>query len=299
MNYDFIFLGSKLFGLEVLKEAYISTVSNSWLVICPDDSRDSRSQYLGFESFCKLNSIDLIVANSRTSAEEVLTNNSASAALVCGWYWLIPSFILNSFPLGVWGIHDSKLPEYRGGSPLVWALINGEESVGSSLFQITEGMDSGDIIAQVEEVVLKQDDILSISNRLHSRMILEVKEKWPLILTGNLARTKQDETKATYCGQRIPEDGEINWNLPAKEVNNFIRAQCHPYPGAFTYDNGNKIVIQSCDVVPNRYIGTPGQILAISENTVTVSCGQSSAISISKANLVLNDYKLTFNSRLG
>ena len=55
-----------------------------------------------------------------------------------------------SVRLGVWGIHNSLLPKYRGGSPLVWQLINSEKVVGSSFFKFTSGMDDGVILDQVK-----------------------------------------------------------------------------------------------------------------------------------------------------
>ena len=47
-------------------------------------------------------------------------------------------------------IHPSKLPEYRGPSPLFWQLRDGLSIVGATLHHMTSSIDSGDIVSQTE-----------------------------------------------------------------------------------------------------------------------------------------------------
>jgi len=61
--------------------------------------------------------------------------------------------------------------------------------------------------------------------------------------SGELARAKQDENQATYFGKRTPDDGKIDWNWQRERIHNWVRAQADPYPGAFTYLSGMKVII--------------------------------------------------------
>ena len=168
--------------------------------------------------------------------------------LVIGWYYMVPKQIRELAPLGCAGMHASLLPKYRGGAPLVWAMINGETKTGLSFFYLDEGTDTGDIIAQ-QEIEIKDDDhIKEVLLKVNDAALRILKTYIPMLANGSASRNKQNEDEATYFPQRKPEDGEIDWNRSPVEIYNFIRAQSKPYPGAFTKINGKKITIWNADI---------------------------------------------------
>jgi len=63
-------------------------------------------------------------------------------------------------------MHASLLPDYSGGAPLVWAMINGEKRTGITLFQMGDGVDSGPIVGQAEEPILDNDTIETLYARI-------------------------------------------------------------------------------------------------------------------------------------
>lgn len=168
--------------------------------------------------------------------------------LVIGWYYMVPKQIRELAPLGCAGMHASLLPRYRGGAPLVWAMINGETKTGLSFFYLDEGTDTGDIIAQEEIEINRDDHIKDILEKVTDAALKIIKKYVPLLANGNAPKLKQNENDATYVPQRKPEDGEIDWTRSAEEIYNFIRAQSKPYPGAFTIINGKKIKIWNADI---------------------------------------------------
>jgi methionyl-tRNA formyltransferase len=285
--YDSVFLGSKLFGLNVFRAAFQSNPSAKWLVICPDDAINERSVKELFTNTCAELGVDLEFASTRVEAKNLLDQVNAQKALVCGWYWILSQETLQNFPHGVWGIHNSLLPKYRGGSPLVWALIQGERQVGSSLFRLSSELDSGPILGQVSTVVTEEDNVLTVETRLNAQIIEVIRDRWRSIGIEDLTKElrEQDHTCATYCGQRIPSDGNINWNQPAGQVHNFIRAQTTPYPRAFTFLGSNKIFFPSALLELSEYVGTPGQVVKIDEDFYWITCGHKSAIRVPKASL--------------
>jgi methionyl-tRNA formyltransferase len=179
---------------------------------------------------------------------------------------------------GFLGMHNSSLPKYRGGSPLVWTMINGEKQAGLSLFSFTKGIDEGDIWAQESVEIGPDDYIADILMKLEAKAIALLREKYLDILNGKLKPVPQNHNLATYCAMRIPEDGLIDWHKPSQGVYNFIRAQSDPYPGAFTISEGKKLIIWRAHPSPITYYGTPGQVARISPDGVYVICGDNTPL---------------------
>jgi len=198
--------------------------------------------------------------------------------MVSGWYWLLSPGILTSVQHGFIGSHYSLLPKYRGGSPLVWALINGEPEVGVSFFSFVEGVDAGRIWAQ-ERVTVGPDDYVSdVLTRLEAATLATLDARYRAILSGEVQPVDQDHRGATYCAMRSPCDGQIYWRASAADVYNFIRAQSQPYPGAFTWLEGTKLTIWRARQDPAIHYGTPGQVAMVSPAGVHVICGDHRAI---------------------
>lgn len=165
-----------------------------------------------------------------------------------GWYFLLPGPLREQFKLGVVGLHNGPLPRYRGGSPLVWTLLNGEPSATVSLFYLEEGIDTGDIVAQQTFRLEATEAIGSATERATEIGKQLLVEYVPAIMDGSAPRIPQDHSQATYYPPRAPEDGRIDWALSAEEVERCIRAQSRPYPGAWTEIHGKKLTILDANV---------------------------------------------------
>lgn len=172
--------------------------------------------------------------------------------VVIGWYHLIPARVRVLAPLGTVGIHWSLLPKYRGGSPLVWAMINGERETGASLFYLEDKVDTGDLIAQERVVIAEHEEVGDLIRKLNEVSGKMAVEHVPQILNGTAKRRQQDESAATYFPPRSPKDGEIDWSWPARRIYDFIRAQTLPYPCAFTFWKGCLIKIVKATLRPQR-----------------------------------------------
>jgi methionyl-tRNA formyltransferase len=166
--------------------------------------------------------------------------------VVVGWFHIVPKVIRDMAPAV--GIHASLLPKYRGGAPLVWAMINGEKRTGVTLFHMEEDVDSGDIIAQKHFDITQEDNIATMIEKaeMHSKELL--KEYLPKIVDGSANRIRQDEAKATHYPQRSPEDGRIDWSWPKSRIEAFIRSQTKPYPGAFIDVGKYRVRIWDADI---------------------------------------------------
>lgn len=276
LDYDYVFLGSKKLGLDMFKAAYAQTFNQKWLVICPDDTRDQRSVFFEFSELCQDLNVEFKIAQSASNLDTLI--EPARVALVCGWYWILPSRILEIFSQGVWGVHHSLLPKFRGGSPLVWALMLGEETVGSSFFRISEGIDSGGILAQVKTRVADSDNIGSLLGRLNDLAVGMVTDYWPRILAGSFELLIQDESSASHYPIRSEKDGQLEWSRPSREIYNFVRAQTSPYPGAYSFHGGQKVRIMSCQLSLDKNVSPPGHWKRLPNGSISIACGQATEV---------------------
>jgi len=175
-------------------------------------------------------------------------------------------------PAGCLNLHGSLLPKYRGRCPVNWVLIHGEKETGVTLHYMTPKPDDGDIVGQ-EAVSIGDDDtatalyekLIPAAGRLLDRVL-------PLILAGTAPRVPQDHSQASYFGGRRPEDGLIDWRQDATRVRNLIRAVTRPYPGAFTFRHGRKLLVWAATVVDPAASASAGAVLA--STPLIVSCGK-------------------------
>ena len=123
-----------------------------------------------------------------------------------------------------------------------------KEKTGVSLFYLEAGVDEGDIIAQKAFSIKKNDTILDLLNKTKKASIKIIKEQVPKIIDGVAKREAQNHNEATYFPSRSPKDGEIDFSWDADKISRFIRAQTHPYPGAFFCVEGKKVIIWSATI---------------------------------------------------
>jgi len=202
---------------------------------------------------------------------DVVTVWQPDAFIVAGWYHMIPKTWRALAP--AYGLHASLLPDYSGGAPLVWAMINGETKTGITLFQMDDGVDSGPIAAQTEEPIQNLDTIATLYARIEERGLKLLHDALPAIAHGTLSLFLQDESKRRTMPQRSPEDGRIDWNQDAEVIDRFIRAQTRPYPGAFSTLNGNPIIIWAAQPYPQFLGAETGHVKQIADTCYMITCG--------------------------
>jgi len=164
--------------------------------------------------------------------------------IVFSFYYrrMIPKSILDIPRIGAFNLHGSLLPRYRGRCPVNWVLIAGEEKTGVTLHFMVEKPDAGDIVAQKEVPIAFEDDVFSVYMKLVAAARELMQDVLPGLQAGTFTRWVQTGP-SSYFGGRKPEDGLIDWTKDSLSIYNLTRAVTHPYPGAFTYLDGKKLLI--------------------------------------------------------
>ncbi|KPI10861.1 Methionyl-tRNA formyltransferase [Actinobacteria bacterium OK074] len=191
------------------------------------------------------------------------------------WRTWLPPELFDLPPHGTLNIHDSLLPTYAGFSPIIWALINGEERVGVTAHRMNDGLDAGDILVQRSVVVGPTDTATDLFHRTVDLIGPIVRESLDLIASGKDAGQwmPQDRTRASFFHKRSAEDSRINWSWPAERLERLVRAQSDPYPNAYTFHRGERLRIVSAAVSDAYYGGTPGRIFIREGDGVVIVAG--------------------------
>jgi methionyl-tRNA formyltransferase len=209
------------------------------------------------------------------SSLDCLMSVDAETLVSCSFNRRIPKRILNKFKCI--NIHYGLLPRYRGWHPINWAIINDEKHVGFTIHLMDEGIDSGPILFQRRIEVLEDDTALLLTEKLNARIGMDLIH---VLKDFKKIKPKKQTARPLYCCLRVPEDGLIDWNLPPRRIFNLVRALSQPYPGAFTYLNNKKIVIERVRLLADGidYQGLPGAVIKITSKSILVATGEGALV---------------------
>ena len=195
-------------------------------------------------AFSKEKNIPCFAGNPREGKGfDFIKNFDIDVITSINYLFLIEEDIINHSKKITFNIHGSLLPKYRGRTPHVWAIINNEKEAGITAHIIDTGCDTGGIIHQIRIPIAYEDTGADMLKKYAEAYFPLVKKVLEDLEKNTLKIVQQDESEATYFGKRTPADGEINWNWTREQIRNWVRAQANPYPGAFTFYKGQKIII--------------------------------------------------------
>jgi methionyl-tRNA formyltransferase len=167
--------------------------------------------------------MDLLLPGSAEAAINMLTGYNIDLLLVFGFNWRLPSEVLQLPRLGVLNIHPSALPKYRGPSPVLWAIRNGDPSIRVTVHRMNEEIDAGPILSQSEAVALPDqvtsEDVWQLTKTVLPDL-LDVALR--CVVRGDPGKL-QDEREATYAGFPPAEWYHVTWQADRRKVHHQIR----------------------------------------------------------------------------
>lgn len=179
--------------------------------------------------------------------------------------------------LGCINVHASLLPKYRGGAPIHWSVINGEQETGVTIMYMVEKLDAGPMISQ-KKVPIAFDDTTGVVYEKVTKAGAELLlETLPSIVEGTVQAIEQDETKATFASNIRRSDEIIQWDRSALSIYNQIRGLA-PWPGAYTTYEEQIIKIWSSEIykpeqkVVNQY--KPGEVFENTKDGPVIATGE-------------------------
>lgn len=206
---------------------------------------------------------------------ETLKKLSPDVIVVAAFGQIITKEILEIPRFGCINVHASLLPAYRGAAPIQWAVINGEKESGVTIMQMDEGLDTGDMIDKAVVPLAEDETGGSLFDKLSqagARLCVKVLKD---LEEGTAVREKQPEESTTaYASMISKKMGEINWESPAKSIEQLIRG-LDPWPSAYTRLQGKTLKLWRARAEESQdKEGEPGQILRVEKDAFYVKTGE-------------------------
>ena len=202
------------------------------------------------------------------AARQPIVDAAPEVMVVAAYGLILPQAALDLPRYGCVNIHASLLPRWRGAAPIQRAIEAGDTETGITLMQMDKGLDTGAILSLHPLVIDADDTAGSLHDKLAVLGAEAIVDLLPVL--AEVKPSPQDDSLACYAAKIAKEEARIDWRLPAAMLDRSIRA-FNPFPGASAQLDGEPLKIWRARTVAGS--GAPGEILAVSPETVTVACG--------------------------
>ena len=194
----------------------------------------------------------------------------ADIMITCAYGQLLTQEVLDCFEKGVWNLHASLLPKFRGASPIQSAILVGESHTGVTVMRTELALDSGDILL-VKRCEIGDKNCAELSEVLSKLSAECAVECVALIEKGNVQLLMQDEAKVTFCKKIQKSDCKIDFSHSSGDICRLIRAM-NPEPYAYCEQNGLVLNILRASEVEG--IGEAGEVISADKKGIVVACAK-------------------------
>jgi methionyl-tRNA formyltransferase len=213
----------------------------------------------------------------RPESLALLTSLAPDLIVVAAFGQILPSEVIHLPARGCLNIHASLLPRHRGAAPIAAAILASDAETGVTIMQMDEGLDTGPILTTRATPIGPEETAGELTARLAGIGAALLGETLPGWLAGAITPIPQDESRATMTRLLRKEDGLLDWTQPADLLARQVRA-CTPWPGAYTFWNGQQLKVMRAHVVDPGVAGAerrPGEcfLLPGTQPTLAVACG--------------------------
>ena len=195
---------------------------------------------------------------------------SADLMVTCAYGQILTQEILDLFPLGVWNVHASLLPAYRGAAPIARAIMDGKEETGVTIMRTDAGLDTGDMFLAEKIAIAPSDTCGALTEKLSAlgaKLIVEAVKK---IAAGNVTLQKQG---AGFVCKKVART-EVDFSRTANEVSALIRALS---PSPLSFARAGELTLnfydaEAVDIEADAPFGTV--ISASPKKGLVIACGK-------------------------
>lgn len=263
-TYNTLFFGTPDFAVPALDTLIKLPFIDLKAVITQPDKPIGKKQIITappVKTLALNNNITVLQPTKIKSSEfiESMKKYKPDVIIIIAYGRIITKKLLDIPKFGWLNIHASLLPKHRGASPIQASLLSGEDKTGVTLMQIDEGLDTGPVISQLKVSITENENAETLHDKLTQLSADIISKDLLSYLDGDLEARNQAESSTPVCTTINKEDGKINWNNSAEDIERQIRAYT-PWPGTYTFWRGKRIKIIEAEIMmhPNRI--EPGTI---------------------------------------
>mgnify|MGYP000852067702 FL=1 len=201
---------------------------------------------------------------------EAIMNLGADGIVTAAFGQFLPSKLLDSMDFAV-NVHASLLPKHRGGAPIHYALIQGDEEAGVTIMEMVKEMDAGDMISRRSIPITDEDNVGTLFEKLAIVGRDLLLDTLPAYLAGDIQPEAQDPSQVTFSPNIRPEEERLDWTKTNRQLFNQIRGM-NPWPVAHTLWQDGRFKIYEAELADGD--GQPGEILEIGKRQLLVATGE-------------------------
>ena len=272
-----VFMGTPAFAVPSL-DSLLKRGHDVVGVFTQPDRRAGRGRRLRaspVKEFAEKHGLPVFQPSSLRSDAETcakIADMKPDAIVVAAYGLFLPKVVLESPKYGCLNIHPSLLPKYRGPSPVISAILEGEETSGVTIMLLDEGMDTGPVLAQKKATIGNEETSDELTLRLFelgADLLVQTLDDW---VGERITLSSQNDDEATITRLLKREDGLLDWSGSASAIERRIRAFT-PWPGTFTTWDGRTLKVLSGRSTSKDSGAVPGSVLDCEGGRVAVATG--------------------------
>ena len=276
MSLRVVFMGTPDFAVGTLMEL-LAAGHEVALVVTQPDKPKGRGKAVGYSPVkeCALShGIEVYQPKKIREADCIayIKSISPDIIVVAAFGQILPAELLNLPRFGCVNVHASLLPKYRGAAPIQWAIINGDAVAGVTTMRMDAGLDTGDMIEKSILTLAEDETGGSLFERLEKEGAKLCAHTIQEIENGTAVYTKQDESEATHVGMISKQMGNIDWEMPAAQIERLIRG-LNPWPSAYTKLDGKTLKIWRAKVESGGDKRDAGKVISVGKKELKAQTG--------------------------
>ena len=282
-----VFMGTPAFAAPIL-EGLIQTNDYEVLAVVTQPDRPVGRKRILTPSPVKevalKHGIEVLQPQKLSGSEEMQRVISLAPDLIvtAAFGQFLPTKLIAAAKVGAVNVHGSLLPKYRGGAPVQYAIMNGDQETGVTIIYMVKKMDAGDMLAQAKLPIGPHDDTGSIFAKMSILGRDTLLATLPKLVAGKLVAQKQDESQVVFSPTIKPEEEKLSLTLNAKQINWKVRA-LRPAPGAY-FENFNGKRTKLWDVTPLAETTSlpAGAVVAVTKHELKLAAADGSVYQVNE-----------------
>ena len=275
-----IFIGNLIFSKELLNTVFLNDKFKVVGIISKNKSIFNSDQF-SLKNIAKSKKIKYFnYTKYKKNRMKLFIKKLKPDYIFCfGWSHILDLDIIKIPSKKCIGYHPTLLPKNKGRHPIIWAIVLGLKTTGSTFFEITDKIDSGKILSQKKVKINKGET----STSLYNKLILIAKKQLELLLTRininkTLKKRKREKINSDYWRKRNFDDGIIDFRNNSNNIIRLVNALKYPYKNASIRFKDKFIKVEDCKLIKENLHNykdlEPGRILKIKKyaNSIDVKC---------------------------
>lgn len=202
--------------------------------------------------------------------QQLVAELNADVMVVVAYGLILPKAVLEMPRLGCVNVHGSLLPRWRGAAPIQRSLWAGDSETGVTIMKMDVGLDTGDMLYKLACPITDEDTSASLYDKLAALGPMGLIETLQQLADNTATPEVQDESLVTYAEKLSKEEAQIDWSLPAAQLERCIRA-FNPWPMSWMMIDDQPVKIWKASVIDKTVAAAPGTIIDANKQGIQVA----------------------------